>query len=183
MTSPKILAIVGMPGSGKSEMCKYLKTKEFEIVRFGDLTEIELKRQNLEINPQNEQLVRVELRKEKGMNVYAVFAMSRIQKILAESRNVVIDGLYSWDEYLLLKKSFPNLVVINVFAGKTVRYQRLAKRGIRPLSADEAQRRDYSEIETLQKGGPIAIADYTVDSSGSLENLRNDVLKLLEKLK
>jgi hypothetical protein len=35
----------------------------------------------------------------------------------------------------------------------------------------EFQARDYSEIENIEKGGPIAMADYLVVNEGSLKDL------------
>ena len=49
----KLVAIVGLPGSGKTEVAKILNKKGYSIVRFGDVTDVELKKQGLEINEEN----------------------------------------------------------------------------------------------------------------------------------
>ena len=54
----------------------------------------------------------------------------------------------------------------------------MTKRSERPMQPREVDKRDWSEIENLEKGGPIAIADYFVINDGTLEELHqklNDV--------
>ena len=52
-----------------------------------------------------------------------------------------------------------------------MRYERLARRRERPLTREEAVARDWAEIERLEKGGPIAIADYTFNNDGAVADL------------
>ena len=42
--------------------------------------------------------------------------------------------------------------------------------------------RDRSEIENLEKGGPIVAADYYVLNNGSVEELCEDVDKVLKEI-
>jgi dephospho-CoA kinase len=84
----------------------------------------------------------------------------------------VIDGLYSFSEYKTLHREIgAEMVVIAITSPRELRYQRLTNRPERPLNEDEALRRDFQEIETLEKGGPIAIADYTLVNDGEPEEL------------
>jgi dephospho-CoA kinase len=183
MTEKIVLTLVGMQGAGKSEVAKYLQSKGFTTLRFGDLTDEELGRKGLPQTPENEELVRIGLRKQHGMGVFAVSAIPKIRKILDEASGVVIDGLYSWEEYLSLKKEFPGIVLVQVFAEKNIRHQRLEKRPFRPFNLSEEKNRDISEIETLKKAGPIAIADYLVDNSSSLEKLHKIVDVLMGRIR
>ena len=50
----KIIAIVGMCGSGKSVASEYLENKGYEKVYFGGVTMDKLKESGLEITPSNE---------------------------------------------------------------------------------------------------------------------------------
>ena len=71
-----------------------------------------------------------------------------------------------------LKKEFgDSFKLLNIFTTKSLRYARLKERPFRPLTNDEACSRDYSEIEKLDKGGPIAFADFTVHNDSTLEDL------------
>ena len=53
----------------------------------------------------------------------------------------------------------------------------------RPFDAQAIAERDRSEIENLEKGGPIAIADYYVDNSGTIEEFHEAFGKLMKDIK
>ena len=74
--------------------------------------------------------------------------------------------------------------MVNIFAEPPIRYERLAKRAIRRLSHQETRDRDIDELEKLNKGGPIAIADYTIEnSSDDISDLHTKIDSLLSRLK
>ncbi len=177
-----IVAFVGMPGAGKSEAAAYLKKKGIPFVRFGDLTDEVIQQQGLAINQESERLVREELRKDLGMAAYAIKSKPKIEDLLVSHAVIGIDGLYSWEEYLYLKKEFPGLLLIHVYTEQQTRYQRLSKRPVRPLGPETARQRDIAEIEKLNKAGPIALADYTIDNNQNWEHLYQQIDHLLERL-
>ncbi len=174
----KILALVGMCGAGKSVVTEYFTAKGFSSVYFGEATMDEIRRRGLEVNEKNEKTVREDLRKQHGMGAYATLNIPKISERL-EKGNVIIDGLYSWSEYKILKERFKDeLAVLAVFTPKSVRYERLGQRAVRPLSPAECEGRDYSEVENLEKGGPIAMADYTVINDGDIKSLHSQLEKI-----
>jgi len=179
----KVVSIVGMAGSGKSEVAKIFENSGFAKVRFGDITDTEIARRGLELNEKNERYIRQQLRKEHGMSAYAKLSLSKIDHLL-KSVDVVVDGLYSWEEYTLLKSRYGNhFAVVAVWASPQVRYQRLSKRLVRPLTAEEAVSRDTAEIEDTNKGGPIAMSDFTIMNESSLEALERETKRVLATLK
>lgn len=179
----KLVSIVGMTGSGKSEVAKIFEKNGFKKIRFGDITDEEIKRRGLELNEQNERYIRQQLRKEHGMAAYAKLSLPKIDSLL-KSGNVVIDGLYSWEEYTLLKERYgADFTVIAVWASPETRYERLTKRSVRPLTREEAISRDITELENTNKGGPIAMADFTLINESSLANLKKETGKVLAALR
>lgn len=179
----RILAFVGMPGGGKTEAIAYLEKKSVRFIRFGEFTDLGVKELGLPLTPENERMVRENLRKKLGMAAYAILAEPKIENLLQGTSLIAIDGLYSWEEYVLLKHSFLGLVLIHIYAEPIVRYQRLANRKIRPLTGEEARNRDIAEIEKLNKGGPIAIADYMIENNGEdIEELYKKIDELLIRL-
>jgi dephospho-CoA kinase len=179
----KIVSIVGMTGSGKSEVARMFNERGFAIVRFGDVTDEQVKKEGLELNERNERRVRELLREKYGMAAYAQLNLSRIDTALRSS-DVVIDGLYSWEEYAFLKTHYgEDFIVVAVWSSPVERYARLGGRKERKLTPKEAASRDRAEIEKLNKGGPIAIADFTIMNESSLTDLRKDVEKVISKLK
>ena len=179
----KVIAVVGMTGAGKSEVAKIFEEQGFRKVRFGDITDEELNKRGLEPNEENERSVREELRKRYGMAAYAKLSLPVIDSSL-KSSDVVVDGLYSWEEYTLLKERYgERLNVLAVWSSPATRYARLARRARRPLTLEEAVGRDKSEIENINKGGPIAMADFSILNENSLEELRRETNRLLSAFK
>jgi dephospho-CoA kinase len=179
----KVVAIVGMAGSGKSEVARVFADNGFARVRFGDVTDAEIKKRDLPLNENNERLVREQLRQERGMAAYAELNLPRITAALQKA-NVALDGLYSWEEYIFFKERFgDDFSVVAVWASPGTRYTRLTRRTIRPLTPTEAAARDRSEIENTNKGGPIAMADFTLTNESALEDLRLQARKVIATLK
>ncbi len=178
----KIIAIVGMCGSGKSVASDYLESMGYKKVYFGGVTMEKLKENNMEITPENEKYMREKLRNELGMAAYARILLPRIEEY-SKDFDVVLDGLYSWDEYVVLKEKLGNkLTMIAIVADKYLRYERLSVREVRPLTNIEAENRDIAEIENLAKGGPISIADFYIlnnfDKETYISNLKNILAKI-----
>jgi dephospho-CoA kinase len=181
--SRKLVAIVGMPGAGKSEVARVFEERGFSRVRFGDITDKEIENRGLKLNEESERYVRELLRKEHGMAAYARLNLPVIDSALKQA-DVVIDGLYSWEEYIFLKDYYrDDFHVVAVYASPRTRHRRLATRASRVLTPEEAIGRDRAEIENVNKGGPIAMADFTIINESSLENLRDEVIKVIPRLK
>jgi len=179
----KVVAIVGMVGAGKSEVARVFEKSGFNKVRFGDITEEEIRNRGLELNEENERHIREELRKEHGMSAYAKLNLPRIDASL-KSSNVVVDGLYSWEEYTLLKDRYgARLSTVAVWSSQATRHARLRNRAKRPLTFEEAANRDKAEIENINKGGPIAMADFAIVNEASLKELERETERVLSALK
>ncbi len=180
----KVFAVVGMCGSGKSEVIKYLQENfGFPKVYFGEVTFERMKEEEVEMNQDNERKTREKIRAEYGMGAYAKLSLPKIQDAFKQSDMVLIESLYSWEEYKIIKKEYPDFFkVIAVYAGPAVRFSRLKERLERPLKTyEEFEKRDWTEIENIEKGGPIAIADYTIHNESSLENLHVEIEKIVSK--
>lgn len=164
-----LIAIVGMSGSGKSVATDYLESLKFNKIYFGGVVLERVQEMGLEVTPDNEKKVREDLRKEYGMAAMAKILLPRIKESYKKN-NTVLDGLYSWEEYLVLKEAFgDDLKLICVVCDKDTRYSRVSVRKVRPLNREEIEMRDLAEIENLAKGGPIAISDYYVLNNSTIE--------------
>jgi dephospho-CoA kinase len=180
----KIIAILGLPGSGKTEVINYLiKKHDWLKVYMGAPTFNELRRLDLPFTEKNERMAREGLRKKYGVLVYAQRIAKKIDSI-KDSKIIIVESLYSWEEYLLFKEKFKNnFITLTVHASPKIRYARLQKRKQRPLRENEAQSRDYAQIENLKQGGPIAMADFMIVNEGAKEELKRSVDKIVKKLK
>lgn len=176
----KLYAIVGMCGSGKSIASDYLVSKGFNKVYFGGVTMDKLKEANLEVNPENEKMMREKLRSKLGMGAFAIVLLPKIKECF-NNGNTVLDGVYSYDEVKILKENFPELKIIAIVCDKDIRYDRLSIREVRPLTNEEASARDIAEVENIAKAPPIAMADYYILNNGSVEEYKTRLEEILER--
>ena len=143
----KIIVVVGMCGVGKTVACDYLESLGLDRIYFGAITFEKLQEEGLDVNPDNERMMRERLRKEGGMGVFATLNLPKLEK-LVKKNNVVVESLYSWDELKIVQEKFKEQVItVSIVADKELRYSRLAKRDVRPFSRDDAIKRDIAEIE------------------------------------
>ncbi len=183
----KIVCITGLCGAGKSVVSDFFVKNEFQYIRFGQITLDEVKRRGMEVNEANERSVREELRQTYGMAAFAILNLPKFDELIKVG-NVIADGLYSFEEYKVLKEHFgEQLEVIAVYAPPKLRYQRLSERKKdsedtnvrnRPLSVEEAKSRDFSEIEKLNKGGTIAMADFTILNTKDINFLEDQIKEI-----
>lgn len=181
--TPRAIALVGMAGSGKTICAKHLESRGFYQFRFGSIVTDEVTRRGLPITPDNERVVREEFRANEGMDAIAKRALPHLQTALQTHQSIIIDGLYSFSEYKTLRPILgDDMIIIAIFSPRQMRYGRLAIRPDRPLTAYEAEMRDYAEIENIEKGGPIAIADYTLMNDSTADELLARLDNLLNQL-
>ena len=168
-----IIAFVGLAGSGKSSAVDYFTTKGIPKIYFGGIIYQAMAEAGIEPTWDNQQQFREEIRAKEGKDFVVKRAIKSAHDLInAGQKMIVLDGLYTWSEYKILKHEFPGqMSVVAIVTPKHLRYQRMAKRPERPMQPREIDQRDWSEIENLEKGGPIAIADYFVINDGSLEDL------------
>jgi len=179
----KVISIVGMAGAGKSEVARLFEGDGFIRIRFGDVTDEEIRKRDLEPGEESERYIRELLRKEYGMSAYAILNLSKIDLARTQT-HVVIDGLYSWEEYTFLKTYYKeDFYVVAVWASPRTRYARLSGRLDRGLTPEQAANRDKAELENISKAGPIAMADFTIINESSLKNLKKEVKGVISKLR
>lgn len=176
----KVIAIVGMPGSGKSEAGVFFKEKGWEVLRFGSVIDEGLQSEGLPWNAENNIYYREKIRKELGMAAVAIKMLPKIDAAIQSNKEIVLDGLYSWEEYTMLKEKFPNLFLLCIYASPAIRYERLSTRKERPFTYEDARVRDLTELQNLNKGAPIAMADYLIKNEGTKEELDRELQVFLE---
>ena len=179
----KYVAFLGMPGSGKTEATAYVQGKySCPKVHFGQITFDEMKKRGLEPTQENERAVREDLRDRFGEDYYAQEIVKRIE-LLGNVPMVLVESLYSWVEYEVLKKRFgERFFAIAIHASPAIRYDRLARRKERPLSREEAESRDIAQLKRLEQGMPIALADRVIENNGTVEDLYKRIDEVLESL-
>lgn len=180
-----------MTGSGKSVASDFLVKKGFQYLRFGQIVLDEVKKRGLNPTEENERPIREELRKKYGMAAMATLNLPKFKKLL-KIGNTIGDGLYSFEEYKVLKKEFgKKFILVAVYAPPALRYKRLTKRKLlksdtnlrdRPATVKSAESRDYAELENLNKGGPIAMADYTIMNTKNLKYFKKQLDEIYKEI-
>ena len=183
MHDEKILILVGMPGAGKSTCVDYLTAQGVPSLYFGGVVVDETTRRFGKVNEELEKSVRMELREKEGKGAIAKRMIPKIEELAASGhKRIVADGLYSWTEYKIFKERWGDAaIIVAIAAARHLRHERLANRPVRPFSDAEVTKREYNEIEGIEKGGPIANADYTLVNDTTPEALLEQLDKVLSE--
>lgn len=186
MKNVKLLVVVGMSGSGKSVVVDYLTDKGYPKVYFGGMIYKEMEKRGIERTEdgESEKKFREEIRQKEGADWVVRQVIEEVKDLIqAGQKRIILDGVYSWTEYKILKREFPESVkFVALVVDKELRYARVAKRGDRAFDARAIRERDRSEIENLEKGGPIAAADYYILNNGTVEELQENVDLMLGEM-
>lgn len=184
MRMKKIIAFVGMPGSGKGTCTDYLaETHHYPVVHFGNMLYEEVQRRGLN-NNEDENFVRTDMREKEGPAVFAKHAARKADEYFADGAKVVVfDGLYSWGEYKFLSEQYgDDLVTVAIAAPKALRRQRVLDRkdSHRKYTLEQLIAREIAELETIDKGAPIAYADYTIVNNQDKQHLLDELEAILK---
>jgi dephospho-CoA kinase len=138
----RIIAFVGLAGSGKSSAADYLAANGMPKITFETILETIKEIRNL---------------------------------IDAGQSRIVISSIPDMQAYLQLKHAFPGqLTVIALTPAKTTRYKRL-KRAFGNLH-------HFKEKEIFSAGEIVAHADYTIDTSGTTDDLQQKIDEILKQI-
>lgn len=166
----KIIAVLGMPGSGKTEAIEYLLAKhDWPKIYFAQPTFDEMEKRGLERTQANERLVREDLRNVHGEDFYAQEAVKKVEA-LKEAPFILLESFYSAPEYRVFKERFrETFIMIAIHARPSIRHERLLHRPERPLTLAQSEERDWAQLNRLTQGTPIALADYMIVNEGTKE--------------
>ena len=123
----KIIAFVGLTGSGKSEAASYVINKGYPRVYFGGVILSAMKEAGIDWSEANERAFREDIRAREGKDFVVKRIIREIHNLInAGQRHIVADGLYTWTEYKALKREFSSaLTVVAIVAPKRLRHHRL----------------------------------------------------------
>jgi dephospho-CoA kinase len=175
----KLIAFVGMPGSGKSEASTVARIMKIPVVSMGDVVREEAARRGLPPTDENIGGTGTALRRDEGMDIIAKNCVPRIRQM--DKDLVVIDGIRNIEEVNYFKKQFgSDFKLIAIHAPFNTRFERLKKRARSDdmTGIEELKRRDQREKSWgLEKA--MELSDVTLNNTGSLEEFQVEIRKLL----
>jgi dephospho-CoA kinase len=176
-----VVAVAGMPGSGKAVFRRTLQKMGYPVVVMGDEVREEAKRRNIEPTPENLGTLMLNLREKDGSAAVAKRCIPKLEK--ATERIVGIDGIRSLPEVKEFKKHFPNFILIAIHASPKTRYKRLfrRRRSDDPQNWETFMERDLRELH-VGMGNVIATADHMIVNEGSFAQLKTRIKAVLKEI-
>lgn len=180
----RVIGFTGMPGSGKSEAMEVAKARGIPVVRMGDLIWEEVDRQGLPRDAAHVGKVANAMRASHGKDVWAQRTCDRVQQVAAGHRLVLIDGIRSHEEVETFRRLLgQEFDLVAIHTDPDHRFDRMVKRARADDSHDVAvlQARDEREMG-WGIARTIALADEMIVNDGTLEQFRQRVAKMLDRL-
>jgi dephospho-CoA kinase len=149
----KIIAFVGLIGSGKTTATSFLTELDYPKVH---------------VYPDT--------------NNYEEKLVSEIDHLIAAGQHrIILDDVVSWKAYTRLLHEYPTaLRTIALFTPRHMRYHFVATRLDNPITETEASKKDWHALEN-NIGGPIATAQFVIHNDGSLDDLKRKVLAITKE--
>ncbi|MHA2282382.1 MAG: AAA family ATPase [Promethearchaeota archaeon] len=177
----KILAIVGLPGSGKTTAIEAIKDLGV-VVTMGDIVRNEAKKRNIEPSGINLGKIAQQLRKSEGSGIIAKKCVDLIIEMKDET--IFIDGIRSLFEVNIFRNiwKFP---IIAIIVDEKKRLRRLFKRSRSddPKDLAELKERDMREIK-FGLDRVLKEADYKIKNNSTIDDLKKKtravVLKVIQ---
>lgn len=182
-----VFGLTGKNASGKGTVAKILKQNEFTYHSLSDSLRDELNLLGKEETRENLIEIGNKLRKEGGPGV---LADKLISKLDAENNHIVDSIRNPFEVNSLRKKSLlRKFLLISVDADAKLRYDRLCSRGRIGDSnswekfLDQERQEDTNDDPNKQQlSKTMGMADYSIDNSGTLEELEAQVKKIISDL-
>ncbi|TFG19517.1 MAG: flagellar hook-basal body complex protein FliE [Promethearchaeota archaeon] len=179
MKSKTLIAIVGLPASGKSTAIEAVK-RLAPVVIMGDVIRAEVLHRALEPSPENIGSIAKELRKKYGKDIIAKRCIEKINTI--DEPVILIDGIRSLSEVNLFREHWP-IYVIAITCSNQTRFKRIKTRGRADDTIDDEliRKRDQRELQ-FGLGEVIERAEYKIENEKDIESLKRKVLNYVKGL-
>ncbi len=178
-----VIAITGMPGSGKSTAVDLLKSEGLRSIRMGDAVRKEMTEKGLEIN--NVSLRKYVLKIREISRYYVLNLVKKeIDNAFKTSDLVVLDGVRNIGEIERLKKDGYHPVSIAIMTDKRIRFERIKKRH-NSSDVTEFSEFEWREAQELKYGiaDVIATSDYYILNNLDIDELSKQLKSILNKVK
>ncbi len=171
----KVVAVCGMPGSGKGEFAAVLEQQGVPVLSMGDMVRAEVKRQNLAETPGIFGEVAAQLRAEHGEDVLAVRLADAVDGLLESHPIVLIEGMRGTAERIVFSQRWSEAFAsVAVEASPDVRFTRIQNRG----RSEDGDRASFEVRDTREIGWGldqiILEADHRIDNNLDLATFQEN---------
>ena len=177
----RVIATVGLPGSGKGELANVAVDHDVPVVTMGDVIRAECRDRGLDPATDHGQ-VATALREENGPAAIAERSLPLIEEELETSDVVLVDGVRSDVEVDAFEDAFGDAFsLVSVEAPFDIRAERLDERGRDASAADGGESLEARDERELGFGMGRAMdrADVTIDNTDTLDAFRERARSLL----
>ena len=171
----KVVAVCGMPGSGKGEFAAVLEQQGVPVLSMGDMVRAEVKHQNLAETPGIFGEIAAQLRAEHGEDVLAVRLADAVDGLLESHPIVLIEGMRGTAERIVFSQRWSEAFVsVAVEASPNVRFTRIQNRG----RSEDGDRASFEIRDTREIGWGldqiILEADHHIDNNLDLATFQEN---------
>lgn len=182
--SLKVIGIVGLHGSGKTEVAKALAELGVPTVRMGDVVLDELRRHGKKINEASVARVANELRKREGLGAIAKRCIPIIKARGRGKSAVTVDGIRGIAEVEVFRRAFgDDFHLIAVWASERTRFKRVTSRA---REDDVANMKRFRKKDLRELGWGLAdafmLADYMVVNEGAIEETHSRAVEIFKSI-
>lgn len=178
----RVLGIVGLPGSGKSEAAAVASELDVPVVTMGDVIRAECRERGLDPATEHGTVAKA-LREENGPAAIAERSLPIIEDELETSDTVVVDGIRSDVEVERFEDAFgSDFSLVSIEAPFETRAERLDVRGRDASEAEggeSLEARDRRELD-FGMGAAMEQADLTIENTDSLAAFHDRIRTLLQ---
>ena len=181
----KVLAVCGMPGSGKGEIAGVARGKGIKVHSMGDVVREFFARECPERDPIETGMYADMERKKHGKDIWARRLVETLERELTpETDLVMIDGLRSKMESDLFRSRWGRqFLVLAVHSSPDKRFNRLSRRG---RGDDSTDRNKFDERDDRELGWGlgevISRAEIMIVNGSRIETFKQQVNNLLDHL-
>ncbi len=177
-----LLAIIGMPASGKGEAVDFFREKGFYIFSLGDAVREEANTLGIEPNAENLANLANRLRDKHGRAVWAERTAEKIEE--SNFENIILDGVRSPIELSTIENKISQKAsIIAIHASSRTRHSRIMKRSRSDdtKNPEEIKARDERELG-YGLGILISLAEFMLVNESTLAELRHSLEQAYKKI-
>ena len=179
----RVLAVCGMPGSGKGEFAQIFIDAGIPVRSMGDMVREEVARRELDVVPEVFGKVASDLRREFGEDVLAVRLTAAVDELLETHPLVLIDGLRGTAEYSVFKSTWGDkFQSVAIHTDKEIRFARMMARG----RSEDGGTATFEARDEREKGWGledlIDSADVLIENNKDLTHFKNQIRAWLATL-